>query len=881
MSYLVADGDFYTSWDTVDPGVRYHAGPMPSDWTKRDGGVWMHWAPAGFLLVETGWKVHVSASFANAQPVLTVVSAVCAESKIQFKHLAGERTFLLMHAKHGTRVQSGKFCAIYPQTQEAALAIMRRLETELAGISGPYVLTDRRFGTSKCVSYRYGAFRERTRIDGDGYQVHTMLGLDGQEVDDERKPNFQLPQGVTDPFRQETIAAKANGPLALHDYRFEKVLQHSNAGGAYRFRSAQDEPVFIKEAKSHNGYTEDGVDAKTRLDAECLTLRTVHGREPGLCPKPIELFEHWEHRYLVTEWVPGNSLYHWMISNNPALNIEPTAIAFADYHRRSLAILDQLDAQLRRLHEIGFVFVDLSPNNVFVDDDERVRLIDFEAAQPTRAIKAIIGTPGYLHPDAWTKAKHDPEELDRYGLSALALLLLSPVHEAAERNPQVLDHLNADLTEFAPVPPRLWRWATRYRKPAEQAVLPTPQSVRDDTMGSLRWLADKTADELAAMARPDHPTGVYPTNPLGYQTDTRALAAGTAGVLCALHRAGRTCDPAIVRRLRDEALAAAETSAPGLLFGSAGIACVLAKLGELDVAETILLIAARHRLNRTAAGLGGGAAGTALGLLIHHHRTGEQRWLELADQLLARLPEDPDELTAQLSRTTPSGLVHGRPGVALAQYYLYRRTGDSRLFARGLRLLRDEFIYAEPRTAHGLRFRPSQSDPRVLPYLYAGSAGYAAVLSRYLAHRPDAEFGGRVPFEAAEALNRCLHTCSGRFPALPGLFPGLAGLAAMLAGAGNRLGRPDLIVAAHASARGLFRYAVPRKIGVAWLGEPGLRLSADLWSGSAGILLALCQLTDPTPFPLDILDEEDPAARRATHETGKEDCYGRSSTAAS
>jgi hypothetical protein len=155
------------------------------------------------------------------------------------------------------------------------------------------------------------------------------------------------------------------------------------------------------------------------------------------------------------------------------------------------------------------------------------------------------------------------------------------------------------------------------------------------------------------------------------------------------------------------------------------------------------------------------------------------------------------------------------------------------------------------------------------------------VLSRYLAHRPDAEFDGRVPFEAAEALNRCLHTCSGRFPALAGLFPGLAGLAAMLAGAGNRLGRPDLIVAAHASARGLFRYAVPRKTGVAWLGEPGLRLSADLWSGSAGILLALCQLTDPTPFPLDILDEEDPTARRATHETGKEDCYGRSSTAAS
>ncbi len=880
MSYLIADKDFYAPWDTVDPGMRYSAEPMPAGWTSRNGGVWTHWIPAGSVLLDTGWKVHVSSSLVNAQSVLTVVAAACADLKIQFKHLAGRRTFVLLHAKHGTRVQSGKFCALYPATEAAALAVMRRLETELSGIGGPYVLTDRRFGTSACVSYRYGAFRQRSRIDGEGYQIHTMLGPDGQEIDDERKPNFHLPPGVADPFRQDAAAPQATGPVTLRGYRFEKVLQHSNAGGAYRFTSEQGEPVFLKEAKSHNGYTEDGADAKTRLHAEYLTLRAVSGREPGLCPRPIELFEHWEHSYLATEWISGNSLYHWMISNNPALGTEPTSAAFADYYRRAVAILDQLDAQLRRLHEIGFVFVDLSPNNVFVDDDDRVRLIDFEAARPIRAARALIGTPGYQHPDAQAVAQRDPEELDRYGLSALALLLLFPVHQTAERHPRVLDHLHADLTELAPVPPRLWQWATRYYEPAGEVVLPAPEAVRQNTLGALRWLAEKTADELEAMAEPAAPLSVYPTNPLGYQTDTRSLATGTAGVLHALHRAGRTCDPAIVRRLRDEALAAAGTSAPGLLFGSAGIASVLAELGEHDAAETILLAAARHPLNRSAVGLGGGAAGTAVGLLIQHHRTGEQRWLDLADQLLAALPEDSDALTAQLSRTTPAGLANGRPGVALALYYLYRRTGNPRLFARGLRLLRDELIYADRRTERGLRFRPSQNDPRVLPYLYAGSAGYAAVLSRYLAHRPDAEFGGHVPFEAAEALDRCLHTCAGRFPVLAGLFPGLAGLAAVLAGAGRRLARPELLRAAHASARGLFRYAVPRRSGVAWLGEPGLRLSADLWSGSAGILLALCQLTDPTPFALDALDaldERQPSALGTPpHQIGEEDCHGRS-----
>jgi hypothetical protein len=47
---------------------------------------------------------------------------------------------------------------------------------------------------------------------------------------------------------------------------------------------------------------------------------------------------------------------------------------------------------------------------------------------------------------------------------------------------------------------------------------------------------------------------------------------------------------------------------------------------------------------------------------------------------------------------------------------------------------------------------------------------------------------------------------------------------------------------------------VPHGDGVGWLGEPGQRLSADLWSGGAGVLLTVRALTaalDPAPDPLD------------------------------
>ncbi len=860
MSYLIADQDYYEPWDTIDQGPRFGAGRMPAGWTRRDSGVWTHWGPAGLVLPDQGWKVHVSSSLPDAQSVLAVVATACAELGVPFKHLAGHRTFLLAHDKHANRVQSGKFCTLYPPTEKCASRMLRRLEEDLSGISGPFVLSDRRFGASECVSYRYGAFRGSTRVDAEGNHVPTMIGPDGSEIDDERRPVFHLPPGLSDPFR-EIVPDAASGPVTLNGYTFETVLRHSNAGGAYRFRSADGGPVFVKEAKAHNGYTVDGADAKTRLNAEYMALRVIHGREPGLCPRPVELFHHWEHSYLVTEWMPGMPLYRWMVMNNPALSIGRDPAAFDEYHRRSLALLDQLDEQLNRLHEMGYVFIDLSPTNVLVDDDDRVRLVDFEAVQPVEDVRRIMGTPGYLHPDAQSVARHDPLEVDRFGLAALALLLVFPLHEVAERHPRVLDHLHADLTEFAPIAPRLWQRAASCHDRTGDSGLPTPQAVREDVVAELRRLADRTADTLEAMARPDHPVRVYPTNPLGHETDTRAVAAGTAGVLHALHKAGRACDPVVVRRLRDDALAAADTAAPGLLYGSAGIACVLAELGQDDAAGKLLAEAAAHPLNATSATLGGGAAGTALGLLVHHRRTGEQRWLDLAGRLLERLPCG-DELSARLSPANRSGLVGGRAGVALALYGLYGRTGDSRLFAQGMRLLGEELAYAEPIPVDALGFKTTHADRRVYPYLFAGSAGYAAVLSRYLAHRPDAEFDAAdTDYGAADVLERCLRACSARFAVFPGLFPGVAGLAVTLADAGKRLGRPELVDSALTSARGLFRYAIPREDGVGWLGEPGQRLSADLWSGSAGILLALRHLTDSAP--LDTLGEHLAAPREA------------------
>jgi hypothetical protein len=117
-----------------------------------------------------------------------------------------------------------------------------------------------------------------------------------------------------------------------------------------------------------------------------------------------------------------------------------------------------------------------------------------------------------------------------------------------------------------------------------------------------------------------------------------------------------------------------------------------------------------------------------------------------------------------------------------------------------------------------------------MPYLTDGSVGIGLVLDDYLAHRQDERFA-----EAAAGIRK---TAEVPFTVEPGLFYGRAGMILYLSrhlapGTGGR----DPLVASHIHRLGW--HAIPYGGGVAFPGEQLLRLSMDLGSGTAGVLLAL------------------------------------------
>ncbi|MEU7908837.1 class III lanthionine synthetase LanKC [Actinoplanes sp. NPDC049118] len=846
MEFAVADREFYAPLDDGrDDGDGLRPTNVPSGWNEARFGVWRGWQPAEHdPLPDDGWKVHVSARAGRIQHVLDTTAALCFAQGVAFKHLAAGSGYFWQHARHANRAQSGKFIAAYPADVAAARRLMTALHAALADEDGPFILSDRPFQDSNVVFYRYGAFTRRERHRADGTLELLTRDGHGNLVGDQRGVSFQLPPGIADPFLAEPLGPP---PAAgdLNGFRIESAIRFTNAGGIYLGReSATGRRVVCKEARPHVGTREDGATAIDLLRAEHEVLTELHRLAPGLAPEPIAHFSQWKHEFLVMEHIPGESFGPWMVRRTPLVRAGSTAAEFADFYDRCAAVLSQVEQAIRRLHAIGYLFVDISATNVMVGDDDTARLVDFGSAQRIGTTFVAAVTPGFLPPDDLVRA--DAREHDLFGLSRLAQHCLGPLQLVLDRNPDALAHLHRDLNDIAPVSPALWQRATSHHVPRNDPRLPTPAQVATDPIGHLTALRDGVADALVAMADLTNTSRVFPTIPQGHQSNTVCVAYGTAGVVHALRRSGRALPDGLVERLRRDALDQAHKLGPGLFVGLAGIAQVLAASGCVEEAGDLLATADRHPLTGSCATIFAGAAGVAQAHLGLYQLTGDEHHVERACALAAALPSD-EQLTGRLGADDATGLMHGRSGVALMLQQLAGVTGDDRHLARAVRLLHAELDRATDANTSGLMFPASTKDRRVMPYLFVGSAGTAFAVTRTLRAVADERL--------AAALPRLLEPVRLTYTAFPGLLQGMAGFAFTLADHALLTGDDSARAAALRSARALFKYVVPHETGVRILGDQALRFSAELWSGSAGVLLGLTHTLDPRPDALFTVDE--------------------------
>jgi hypothetical protein len=264
-----------------------------------------------------------------------------------------------------------------------------------------------------------------------------------------------------------------------------------------------------------------------------------------------------------------------------------------------------------------------------------------------------------------------------------------------------------------------------------------------------------------------------------------------------------------------------------------GVAHVLAHLGHHEEASKLIDLCLAERWETLGDELYGGLAGIGLNCAHLADATGDPALhdaAERATQLVADRLGTVDDVGPTSGGADPyAGLMRGSAGRALLFVRMYERTGSPGQLDCARTALRQDLKRCVPRGRDGQLH--VDEGWRSMPYLAMGSVGIGLVLRRYLAHRPSDE-------ELVEAEASIRAAASAIFYVQPSLFDGRAGMVMYLADGRS----PDGPAPGGALADQIHRldwHAMRYGGGVAFPGDQLLRLSMDLATGSAGVLLAL------------------------------------------
>lgn len=831
-SACLVDQVFYDAvsrWDDDSTNFAPAVAPVPVGWQRRDRDVWVHLSPDGSPLPPQGWKVHVSACLNNADRVVEIVYDYCLDRRVRFKFLRGHRALRASNLKYASRGSSGKLVTIYPGDDQHLHTVLAELSRRLEGEPGPYILTDLRWGSGP-LYLRYGSFVPRHCVDPEtGAMVPAMVGPGGELVPDRRTPVFTVPDWVQVPdFLAPHLASRQSGEVDF-PYRVESALHFSNGGGVYvARRRSDDRQVVLKEARPYAGLDGDDRDAVTRLRAERDALRRLAG-----IPGVPALYEHrvaWEHEFLVLEHLPGQPLFTWQATGYPFVSADPTPAQVARYTERAVAVAGQIERLVAAIHARGMIAGDVHSRNLLIDDDDRIALVDFELATPAEEPnRRGLAAPGYAAPEVVTG-----QAADRYALAALRLWLFLPLIELTVLDPGKVNEYLRFVAERFPLPAGYLdsiRTALPARRPAASA-LAGPLEV-DLAQPDPDWSAVRKSliEGLLRSATPHRQDRLFPGDVEQLAQDGGAgFGHGAAGVLWALEVTGSGRFPAY-----DQWLCEAAQRVPweraGFYDGLYGLAYVLDQLGYSDVADPLLMGAVELTGGLVQLGLHSGVAGAGLTLLHFADRTGDNRYLDLADEVAGRIAAAVD--TGSGGPGLRGGLLHGWSGPALFFLRRHDRSGDPAWLDLAVEALHRDLDLC--REAPDGSWQVDEGF-RICPYLEIGSAGIALVAAELLQRRHDDRLAENLP-----ALLRALRP---EYVRQGELMYGRAGMMAALARVSARRPLPaaDAVVQRH--LRNLAWHTVPFHGRVAFAGRYLRRLSMDLVTGGAGILLAISTVDD-------------------------------------
>jgi serine/threonine protein kinase len=356
------------------------------------------WLVVGKPTHLAGWKLHLSATVTGVDQLFERALPCLARHGAHFKIAAGREAIVQLSAGNFGETQIGKVITVYPRNDTEAVALAGELIEHTRGIVGPRVPTDLHLG--EAVYARYGSVLPRVMHDRFGEPTELIPDGSGTWMPDLRPVPFSCPQGIAIPFPTATHAPSPTQPgarrLLAGRYFVTDVLRPGVAGSVLRAIDLRDvrspTACVLKQARPHCSEDERGRDRRARLRHEGAVLARLRGLA-GIASAG-EYFEDEDTGYLPIAYVPGRTLaelVYQLVSGRSWLCVRAQA------RRRLLRYMTQLVRRLRSAHARGVIHRDVAPGNVWIGDDDRVYLLDWECAHVvgSRIPAFRFGTPGF------------------------------------------------------------------------------------------------------------------------------------------------------------------------------------------------------------------------------------------------------------------------------------------------------------------------------------------------------------------------------------------------------------------------------------------------------------------------------------------------------
>ncbi|MEM7156418.1 MAG: protein kinase [Myxococcota bacterium] len=290
-----------------------------------------------------------------------------------------------------------------------------------------------------------------------------------------------LERGLVDRVRDGGLATQREVPLDIDGYVFHSRLSVGGMGEVWRGHAPDGTPVAIKRLK--RSLAEDA-ESRRRFVREGRAIASL--THPNIVDVRKVGFTADDHPYIVMELLPGPSL-------RDHLRAQPQ-LPWAE----ARTVLGEIAAGVERAHSRAIVHRDIKPANVVRSARGSWTVIDFGLARrhgldddstQLTAQGQVLGTPGYMSPEALRGMEADPRA-DIYSLGCVAYELLEG-HRPFEGD-GFAELLLQHLTQPMP-PPRLETVPVELRAQVEAWLRRTLSKTPEHRFESMRAMTDALA----------------------------------------------------------------------------------------------------------------------------------------------------------------------------------------------------------------------------------------------------------------------------------------------------------------------------------------------------------------------------------------------------